>query len=384
MTVVLWCAFVWAIVTPIIRRTVIARDGPLVAAAIACGCYAAVKIVATLYHNGFGAAPLLLSTLVFLSPLLVGSRLRYTSPRVVLDGFVLACGFAALLALPLAVYQGALTGLRATAFCGNAGVFATMSVIFGSIGALNAASPRTARRWLGMASYLAMVGCVIASGMRTLWIVLPIATVLVGWAITRALPKRVYVAGFAASIALVLSGLLIASVPVAERVQAFYLDIVLVSDSGSYDSSTGRRLLMWQSGWKAVLDAPLTGYGLAGRMDALGAHVDADMRHLVDYTHPHNGYLAALLDAGIAGLLALLAVLAAPVAIALRAPRDDAWRIRVAIAGVLSAAYAVSGAPGIIFEHDLLNSAFVVTLTVLAAAIPVAEKAGEPSRLGET
>ena len=383
ISVVLWWAFVWAIVTPVIRRTVISRDGPLMAIALACGLYAVVKIGATLVHGGLEDMPGMAHTLVFFAPLLVGSRLRYTRPETVIDCFVLSCGFAAILALPVAAYETVWLGERATAFCGNPGVFAAMALLFGSIGALNAASSRTARRWLGVASYLAMVFCVIASGMRTFWLVLPVATLIVGWTIARAMPRGMFLAGLSASLLVVATGLMLAYTPVSDRIGAINRDLAQIRETGSYDSSTGRRLMMWQAGWEAFRDAPLAGYGVAGRMDAIRVRVEPDQHNLVAHTHPHNGYLAALLDAGVAGLAALLAVLAIPVVIAIRSARDSAWGLRVAIGSLLTSTYAFSGLPGIIFEHDLMNSAFVVTLTVLGAAIPIAEKAREPRKFGE-
>ncbi len=153
-----------------------------------------------------------------------------------------------------------------------------------------------------------------------------------------------------------------------QRVEILADDIANIRQSGDYQSSTGFRLLMYEGAWRAIEQAPLAGYGLAGRMNAVRQNLPQEWRH-IPFTHPHNGFLAALLDAGVAGLVVLTVLLAAPVWMAAAAPRDAAWRLRMAIGVSLTAIYAITGMTGIMFEHDIMDSAFVITLVILAASI---------------
>ena len=116
------------------------------------------------------------------------------------------------------------------------------------------------------------------------------------------------------------------------------------------------------------MEAPWSGYGIYERMDAVQAQVPAERLHLVMYSHPHNGFLAALLDAGVSGLVALLLLLAAPVVIAAMADRDEAWGTRMAAALILTVGYVASGMTNILFEHDLMDSAFITILSLIAAS----------------
>ncbi|TCD13490.1 O-antigen ligase family protein [Oricola cellulosilytica] len=369
LSVVLWCAFVWAVISLALRRFPFRIDRWVATAATAAGLYASVKIGFALAHNGLERFSVLSTTFVFFAPLVVGIRLRLTPYREVLDLFVLACGFSVVIAAPVAAYQVMTIGLRADAWCGNPGIFAVMSLLFGSIGTLNTLSPWPARRWLGALAYLAMLFCVIASGMRAVWIAIPLVTAVLVWASSRTLSRSVLRRGLLAASAIVVAGLTFAAQPIMDRVGMFGQDIELMQSSDDYDSSTGRRILMLAGGWRAVKEAPWTGYGLTARMDAVAAYLDPEDNSLVGFTHPHNGYLAALLDAGIFGLVALLVLLGAPVALALASPNDKGRTARIAIGAILTLTYAITGAPGIMFEHDLMDSAFVATLIVLACSM---------------
>lgn len=88
----------------------------------------------------------------------------------------------------------------------------------------------------------------------------------------------------------------------------------------------------------------------------------------------------APLDAGVTGLVALCLLLSAPVVIAAMAERDDIWRTRMATALILTVGYIASGTTNILFEHDLMDSAFIVLLVLIAASVPAADGPGGPRR----
>ncbi len=367
LSVIVWSTFIWAIMSFLAGRLPVRANRNTVAIVVATFAYAAVKILFTFAHSGLDTWQYWQSLLIFFSPMFFLFRLRLSNRAKMLDSFVLGSGFSTLLAVPHAAYETFWLGRRADTFCGNPGVFAVMALVFGSIGVLNVMSSRNDRRWLGILSYFAMVFCVFASGLRTAWVMLPFVSAIILWAVGPTMPKRLFRRGLALSLAAVLLGVSFASAPLIQRVEMFEDDIANIRQSGDYQSSTGLRLLMYQGAWRAIEAAPLAGYGLAGRMNAVRQNLPQEWRR-IPFTHPHNGFLAALLDAGAAGLVVLMVVLAAPVWIAAVAPRDAAWRLRMAIGVSLTASYVITGMTGIIFEHDIMDSAFVITLVILAAS----------------
>ena len=369
LTVVLWGAFLLNAVSAITRRFPLRYDAVIYICSVVAAAYGGVKLIFTIAHSGFDGWQLWPNLFVFLTPAIVLPRLRLSDPAKILDAFILGCGFSTLLAVPLAAYEVIWLGQRAESLCGNPGVFAVMATLFGSIGTLNAASPRKFRRWLGVLSYFAMVFCVLATGMRTMWIAAALTTAVIIWSLSASLPVVVLRRAIAASVAVLFLGLAFAAEPLWDRTAQIGADIAALEQSGDYDTSTGRRLLMLEGAWSAIEAAPLTGYGLTNRMDAVRAHLPERYNELVSYSHPHNGFLAAILDAGLLGLVALLALLIMPVWLSARAERDEIWRPRMAAAMILTLSYTVSGLTNIMFEHDLMNSAFLVTLIVIAASI---------------
>ena len=384
LTVGLAVAFGWAFLAFLFRRFALQFDHATNLAAGATGLYALVKVAFTLAHSGWAGAHTLFGFLLFLAPVFLISFVRHVERSSILSVAIFGCGFSVLLAFPLAIYQAFWIGVRAEAGSGNPGIFAVLALILGSIGALNITASDPRRFWFGCLSWFAMVFCVLLSGMRGIWIAIPVVTGVILWAsaqwLTGATIRRILLAA-AASVPI---GLGLIGGMIWDRSAQLPADIAQIMEDGDYDSSTGRRLLMYDAAWRAIREAPWSGYGIRERMNALKAHVPADQRDLVIYSHPHNGFLAALLDAGVAGLVALFLLLAAPVVIAARAERDEAWRIRMAAALILTVGYVASGMTNILFEHDLMDSAFIVLLVLLAASVPTTDSQRDKRQLSGT
>ena len=368
LTAGLAVAFGCALLAVAFGRCALQLDRVSVLAACAAGLYAFVKVAFTLAHSGWAGAHTLFGFLLFLAPVFLISVLRRMDRSDILNVTIFGCGFSALLAFPVAAYQVFWMGVRAEGGSGNPGVFAVLVLVMGSIGALNITASGGRRFWLGYLSWLAMVFCVTLSGMRGIWIAIPVVTAIVLWASVRCLSgatiRRVVLAA-AASVAI---GVGLTGGMIWDRVAELSADIAHITEEGNFDSSTGRRLLMYDAAWSAIMEAPWSGYGIYERMDAVQAQVPAERLHLVMYSHPHNGFLAALLDAGVSGLVALLFLLAAPVVIAAMADRDEAWGTRMAAALILTVGYVASGMTNILFEHDLMDSAFITILSLIAAS----------------
>lgn len=77
---------------------------------------------------------------------------------------------------------------------------------------------------------------------------------------------------------------------------------------GANAVSAGRIEGLWLPLLPAVLESPVVGHGLASILWSDAMHVAAvDPTQVIGATHPHNAYLEALLDMGVAGLALLLA-----------------------------------------------------------------------------
>ena len=95
------------------------------------------------------------------------------------------------------------------------------------------------------------------------------------------------------------------------------------ADATEY-TSMGIRVVMWQNTVELIRARPVLGYGLGGLEPAYAAHIKdraAGWKAIVT-TDPHNQFLAAWVEAGLAGLLAFLFLLVC----AARQPAPPTWR----------------------------------------------------------
>ncbi|GAB4360794.1 MAG: hypothetical protein Kow0026_23420 [Oricola sp.] len=373
LSVLVWSAFVWNVASAVVGRYPL-RLGRIGRAGVAAaGAYGAVKLGFTIVHSGIDSWRIWPAFLVFFAPAFFLFRQRISNGAVLFDLLVLGAGISVIIAAPASVVETLLTGERPELFCGNSNVFAVMSALFGAIGSLNVVATSRRRQWLGLLAFLAMVFCVFISGRRTMWLAIPFLTMTIVWAAAHVMPRRALWRGVIAVLFVTTIGMLAGSGMLRERIAEFGEDIAKMEQSGDFESSTGRRILMFRGAWLAIGQAPFAGYGVEGRMDAVRAHVPARYRDLVGFTHPHNAYLAALLDAGILGLVILFTMLTAPVWLSSMAPRDATWRPRLAAGMILTLCYAISGIAGIMFEHDLMDAAFMAVLIAIMASAEEAE-----------
>jgi len=122
-------------------------------------------------------------------------------------------------------------------------------------------------------------------------------------------------------------------------------------------SSLGERLQMWGVAWDMFKTAPLTGIGTAAYMDRAQVMVNAGEAPPVtaNYDHPHNEFLDALATRGVAGLLALLALLGVPGWLFARGlGGQDPARLGSSLAGLLvSVGFAMFGLSETMLVHSI-------------------------------
>lgn len=383
LSIIVWVPFVWNLISTAIGRYPIRLSQVAALVSAVAAAYGAVKLGFTIAHSGLLSWRDWPGFFIFFSPVFYFLRLRLSNGNMLLDAVILGAGFSMLAAFPAAAYEAFWIGRRVELFCGNANVFAMMSALFGSLGALNVFAKTNTRRWLGVLAFLAMIFCVLVSGRRSMWAALPLLTLVIAWAAARSVPRRIFWRGLFATLAVALVGIVLASGTLRARLAVIGDDIARIEQSGDYNSSTGLRILMWKGGWTAFRQAPLAGYGYRGRMEAVRQALPEEDRRLIGFTHPHNAFLAALLDAGVLGLVVLLALLTAPIWVSALAPADSVWRLRLTAGMILTLCYTIGGATGIMFEHDLMNAAFVVMLIVLADSAIYSGKLAENDLSGQ-
>ncbi len=126
-------------------------------------------------------------------------------------------------------------------------------------------------------------------------------------------------------------------------------------DDAAIDEESIRiRMVLYESGLRAFLDRPLTGYGRQNAVAAVAARNDGAPEHFFHFSHLHSGYLTDLISSGICGLLSLLAVLLVPAVVF--------WRAQpVVFGGVLCVvlAYAFYGVTNLLFYHDVVTFLFL-------------------------
>lgn len=314
----------------------------------------------------FGSAVWLLP---FLSLWVVIPRLR-ASPqldylRLYISGAMAGCVGALLLVCAHIII---LDTARSEGGAGNPAVFASMCLCLVGFAGLALVTPDRVRRFFAVfAVFCGTVALLLSLTRGVILALVPVLVLLLVYAWRRWPPIRFR---WAVLLMLIVPCLVLYGTwnVIEDRIVYTFREVAVLLDGG-YTSSMGERLRLWPAAWKAFLDAPLWGYGVQERMEAMMPYL-ADGRRIVDMTHPHNGFLTFALDGGVVVLAALLAVLTAPVVLARQAARDNRYHRRLFMALILSTTYVTVGLTQIIFKNDILDSFYIFTAIVLAASIP--------------
>ncbi|RFC65434.1 O-antigen ligase domain-containing protein [Fulvimarina endophytica] len=316
--------------------------------------------------------------LFFLMPLIAVHRVAISDPRRVFDAVFKGAVIGGLLVPVVAFGQMIVTGEpRAAGLAGNAGPFSIVCLLTAGLAALALEGRRTPI--FNALALLATAGAslgVVLSGMRGAWPALFIVLALVLWFRRgeiasswrgSSLRRRLMVAlsGLAVLAAVVVTGYGVA----LDRIAQFVTDFRQLATDADIASSLSLRAEMYQAGVEAYLDAPLIGVGKPGLWDALKPHLGAAFDGSYGFSHLHNIFLTVGVQAGLLGLLALVAMLSAPILCAYRTRMRPAGRVRLAAALVLVIAYLVPGLTNIMFFHDILDAVWALSIWTIAGTI---------------
>ena len=345
----------------------LSRDRAMIRITIALYAYAAAYLLSIVMNPMIGgwsgkAWPIL--TLLLFPVLYSGwsTGNKEALARAAVFGSMIACYGA----LVLAVAQYPFYGGRAEGGAGNAIIFATVTCLAAPVALAGAflVEKRFAPALYGAVGAAAVA--ILLSGTRMTWVALFVALGAVLYIyraeIRAGLPRWTLLVVVLA-LALFAAA---ASETVPRRVEALANDWRLVSTEGDYDNSLGQRLLLWRLGIRLALENRILGQGpqftkLLIR-DEYPVKSDLPLR----FSHFHNGFLGAWVEAGPIGLISLVAVFLLAGLTALRkfASHDPVERFGSAVLVTFVATFGIGGMTGLIVGHDLLDAAFIAFLVV--------------------
>lgn len=357
-------------------------DRPMIWLTVAIYAYCAANIMASIVNNALVRdAPHLIPLVTFLFFPISYSTWSITQKATLARTIVLSSMAACFVALLMAVIQQYWIGVRAEGGAGNPIVFATvvcLAVVVCVAGALSGIE--RARNPL---FYAALAGtiAIIYSGSRIVWLALLIAGIAVLLINHQRLRGR-----NAVRVLLLLTavGLVIAafgSQAISGRVDFLRSDWDALGTHDNYDTSLGIRVALWDIGLKAFHDMPVFGHGVGASQLLIKQGFHDQFAMDTGFNHFHNGFLTALVQAGILGAMTLAAIFVFAAGNAVRVLRnssDPVERFGATMIIIVVITYLTAGMTGILIGHDILDSVLMVFLvcgTYLASGrqAPLAE-----------
>jgi len=287
---------------------------------------------------------------------------KETIARSVVSASMIACYGA----LVLAIIQFHGFGMRAEGSAGNAIVFATVTAIAATV-SLAGAFIREGRAAVPLfGAFCAGSIAVLYSGSRTTWLALFLSTAAVLWIYRER--RHAWGSAVAVSCAALAVGVIAfaGAQVIPSRVEALVRDWQQISDHGDYNSSLGRRAELWEIGLAAVREKPILGHGPQSTKPLIRDGFQK-IGLPVFYSHLHNGFLNAWVEAGIVGMLSLVAIFVVAAWLAIRTLVTTAAaeaRLGAVMLIALVTTYVVNGQVGILIGHDILDAMLIATLAV--------------------
>lgn len=280
-----------------------------------------------------------------------------------LYGSMLACYGA--LALALIQHYG--FGMRAEGGSGNAIVFATTACLASMLCLTGVLCETGKLRWALFGAVLAGAVAILYSQSRIVWVAFPVSGALMLLVFRRELKVLVSMKSFVLVLLACAVVLAAGYKLIGDRVDDLETDLSTLGQSGQPGTALGFRLALWESGLDAFRQSPVFGHGVSASRAIITDELHKEFGSVQRFTHFHNGFITALVEAGLLGALALAGIFVVAIAnacIALRA--NDGVVERYGAAMILAAActYLVGGLTGIVVHQDVLDSTLLVFLIV--------------------
>jgi len=300
--------------------------------------------------------------------MLVGALVQ--APKVdVFDLFLNGLRAACIVALGHALVQVYIFGHpRATAGMANAipfGDTAMMSAGLAMVGFQRLSRPM---RVFAVAAFAAGVAATLLSQTRGALLALPLVVLVVTVHLWPMIRRRLWLAGLVASALVAVLAIFAVEMKVPQRIDQVRVALEAEDITRHPDVTTTHRIILWSYGLDVFLDNPVAGVGSQNAVEEARRRAAADGLSVPVYRHLHNEFISTAVGRGVIGLIALVAMLAAPILIAMESARDDRRSDRVAFAILLSGCYALFGLTNLLFSHDQTNTVFLSCYLILLAA----------------
>ncbi|MBZ9795698.1 O-antigen ligase family protein [Mesorhizobium sp. ES1-4] len=356
----------WSVLLIAAKRRRFNVDRAALALTIAIYAYCASNVLASLVNHAIVRdARHLIPLVTFLLFPISYSTWSISQKTTLVRIIVLASMAACLGALLLAVYQQYRLGMRAEGGAGNAIVFAEVLCLAVVICVASVLSGMERYRIALVCAALAGTIAIIYSGTRIVWLSLLIAGIAVLLINQQRLRGRnaVHVLLLLAAIAVTIA--VFGFHTIAGRVAFLHSDWDALAAHGDHTTALGLRVALWDIGLKAFREMPLFGHGV-GATRLLIKHGFQDQFGIDEgFNHFHNGFLTALVQAGILGavtLAAIFVVAARNAALVLRDSADPIERFGATMIVAVVITYLTAGMTGILLGHDILDSVFMIFL----------------------
>ncbi|RUW41890.1 MAG: O-antigen ligase family protein [Mesorhizobium sp.] len=370
---------VWSAMLLAAKRRRFNIDGPMLALTAAIYAYCAAMVLASIV-NGTLAADLrfFLPLITFLLFPISYSTWSITEKTALARIAILASAAACFGALAIAIVQYHWLGTRAEGGAGNAIVFATvtcLAVMLCLAGALSGIE----KRWkLLVLAAIAGAIAIVYSGSRMIWVAVPIAGIVVLLVnrrrFTNVSMARLAVIGVVVALAIAAIG----SRAIMDRADFLVSDWDALNANGDHSTALGLRVAMWEIGLAAVREMPIFGHGITASRALMKQGFHEQFGLSAGFSHFHNGFLTAMVEAGLLGGLALASIFivaAWNAARTLRLSVDPVERFGATMVLVAVITYLIGGMAGILVGHDILDATlmvFLVSGTYLASGRTVA------------
>ncbi|MGO7539964.1 O-antigen ligase family protein [Rhizobium ruizarguesonis] len=303
--------------------------------------------------------------LPFFSVWLILPRMRQSPDGRLVPLFILGAGIGMIVTFLFSLLQIMFLMERAEAGTSNAALLGVIGVLFGGIALLNVQSPRSVEQRIAILGYAAGLGCVLLSGTRSAWLVIPVHIVIFLWYF-RKHSFHLSLRSLAITSSLLLAGLIaLGSGQVLHRIEALQENLTSLERSDGEITSIGARFALYKGALSAISKDPLTGYGPQNRMASVLAELPENIRPQLPYSHVHNGFLTAGIDAGVFGIAALSLMLLTPVIGAWRKEAGPGRDLAIALALLLVSSYVITGSFGIMFNQKALDPIFAYMVALI-------------------
>lgn len=337
------------------RRTAIPR--PVAWTAGAFALFFIGEVVAGLANwNGSRTLAEIGENAIFLG-LLPSYLLLARTPDSLLDFLLRMAPLAALGALAIALVQLFWVGIRPEGGAGNAAVFAvTVSVVLAFTLTNTLRSHGGAPLAFAIAGVVAAAAALILSGTRSLWPCLVLFPAVL-WLVTAKVQARPGRPVLLAVVAILLLSLAMGGL-IRDRYDEALSDIA-ASESGEYQTSIGKRMVVWKVALEAIAQKPLLGHGPDSPRRLMRERTERIGGELVIFNHFHDFLLNEMVRSGLVGTIAMLSMFFIPLGFAFAGAHDTTGRYAFGLLVCLQGAYVLSGIVGIMFDHDIMDAQFV-------------------------